>query len=193
MSLSIGLCPGHHTAAKGATNKKHGLNEHDEAVKVVEHLDKLLTDAGLDVAVFTGKLGQKIRQINAGSFSLVLDIHFNAGGGKGCEVIHVPNSKPRHKQAAVMSNGISTYMGSRDRGAKGGWYKMDRPDIVDFPGDENGDEKPDAFVSQTNCCALIPEPLFIDNDAEVEYWLVAGRHEQLAEAIAHGIADAFGG
>ncbi|MCK5132711.1 MAG: N-acetylmuramoyl-L-alanine amidase [Candidatus Sabulitectum sp.] len=183
MTLSIALCPGHHKQAKGAVNKKYGLNEHDEAIKVVSHLNELLTAAGCSVSVFTGKLGQKIRKINEGSFHLALDIHFNAGGGKGCEVIYVPHSAQRKEQASVISEEIALHMSLRDRGPKEGWYQGG-----EFPG-----TKPDAFVAQTNCCAFIPEPGFLDDNSFCEYWLVAGRHEQIAQAIAHGIIEAFGG
>lgn len=179
--MKIAICAGHHNEAKGAVNRKHNLNEHDEATTVVKHLIDKLRDAGHSVSLFNGKLHAKINNINAGKFDLALDIHFNAGGGHGCEVVCVPHSKTRHEQASVMSESISRFMGVHDRGAKEGYYM----------GGDNPGTKLDAFVSQTNCPAFIPEPLFIDNDAEVEEWFVAGRHEQIAEAIATGIADAF--
>jgi len=180
--MKIAICAGHHDGARGAVNRKHNLNEHDEAMIVVGHLIDKLRDAGHSVSVFSGKLRRKITNINAGVFDLALDIHFNAGGGRGCEVVHVPHSKTRRAQAAVMSESISQHMGLRDRGAKEGYWM----------GGEHPGTKPDAFVSQTNCPAFIPEPLFIDNDGEVEQWLVSGRHDQIADAIADGIADAFG-
>jgi len=180
--MKIALCPGHHKDSRGAVNHKHGLNEHDEARKVVDALRMLLLQGGHDVSVFTGHLTHKITCINNGNFDLALDIHFNAGGGHGCEVVYVPHSKTRQAQAAVISSSISLYTGVRNRGAKEGYWM----------GGDNPGTKPDAFVSETSCPAFIPEPLFIDNDAEVERWLVAGRHDQIAEAIAIGIADAFG-
>jgi N-acetylmuramoyl-L-alanine amidase len=185
--MKIAICAGHREDRKGAVNKKHGLNEYDEADKVIPHLISILINQGYSVSTFSGRLSEKITGINEGHFDLALDLHFNAGGGRGCEVIHVPRSSKRHDQAEMMSQEISLYMNLRDRGARPGWHKMDRPGIVDYPGDEDGDEKPDAFVTQTNCPAFIPEPLFIDNNKEVEYWLVAGRHEQIAQAIANGI------
>ena len=190
--MKIAICPGHHAKAKGAVNKKHGLNEHDEAVKLNAHLKTRLRAEGHTVEVIEGTLSEKIAKINAGNFTLALDIHFNAGGGRGCEVVHVPQSPARHEQAKVMSAAIAGFMGLKDRGAKGGWHRMDQPGVVDYPGDVEGDEYKDAFVSQTDCPAFIPEPLFIDNDAEVEYWFVAGRHDQIADAIVVGIIDSFG-
>jgi N-acetylmuramoyl-L-alanine amidase len=177
--MKIAICAGHHISAKGAVNHKWKLNEHDEANKVVSHLVEILFAHGHSVATFSGKLSHKINLINLGEFDLAIDIHFNAGGGKGCEVVYVPGSSTRREQATSMSEDIALYMGLRDRGAKEGWYM----------GGEDPGTKKDAFVAQTNCAAFIPEPLFIDNDAEVEYWLVAGRHEQIAEAIAGSINE----
>jgi len=181
--LRIAICPGHHEKARGAVNKKHSLNEHNEALRVVACMTPLLRGMGHEVGIFIGTLGSKIAQINAGEFDLALDIHFNAGGGRGCEVVYVPHSRTRREQARVISESIATYMNLKDRGPKEGWYQ----------GGENPGTKPDAFVAQTNCPAFIPEPLFIDNDSEVEYWFVAGRHAQIAEAITLGISNSFGG
>lgn len=175
--MKIALCAGHHKDRKGAVNKKYNLNEYDEALKVVMPLADILLKNGHPVSTFSGKLSEKIKNINKYDFDLALDIHFNAGGGRGCEVVHVPGSNTRHEQAADMSRDIALYMNLRDRGAKEGWYW----------GGENPGTRPDAFVTQTNCPAFIPEPLFIDNDSEVAYWFVAGRHDQIAEAIANGI------
>ena len=175
--MKIALCAGHHEDAKGAVNKKHNLNEHDEACKIIPHLISLLVNQGHHVTTFSGRLSEKISGINAGEFDLALDLHFNAGGGRGCEVVHFPGSQHRRVQADIMSSEIALYMNLRNRGAKDGWYM----------GGDNPGTKPDAFVAQTNCPAFIPEPLFIDNDKEVEYWLVAGRHEQIADAIVNGI------
>jgi len=180
---------GHHVHAKGAVNKKHGLNEYDETKKIISFLAALLRAKGNDVQIFYGHLTHKIHCINAGKFDIAIDLHLNAGGGHGCEVVHVPHSESRHEQAALMSATISKFMGIRDRGAKEGWYKMDVPGQVDYPGDIDGDEHGDAFVEQTNCPAFIPEPLFIDNDAEVEKWLVAGMHDQIAEALMMAIEE----
>ena len=177
--MRIAICPGHHKAAKGAVNALYNLNEHDEAVKVVNALEAILRDQEHDVTVITGRLSEKIAQINKGHFDLALDIHFNAGGGHGCEVVHFPGSLRRREQAADMSHAIAIYMNVHNRGAKEGWYM----------GGSNPGTKPDAFVQQTNCPAFIIEPCFIDNNNEAAYWLEAGRHGQIAEAIAYGISE----
>ena len=42
--MRIAICAGHHKDRKGAVNKKHGLNEYDEASKVIPHLMKILEE-----------------------------------------------------------------------------------------------------------------------------------------------------
>jgi len=180
--MKIAICPGHYPEAAGAVNHRYDLNEHDEACQVVSHLRTLLLAVGHSVHVFRGHLRHKIDRINNGNFDLALDVHFNAGGGHGCEVVYVPHSPTRQAQAAVISSTMCSYMGVRNRGAKEGYWM----------GGDNPGTKPDAFVSQTNCPAFIPEPIFIDNDSEAEKWLAAGRHAHIAEAISLGIQDAFG-
>ena len=177
--MKIALCAGHHKDRKGAVNKKHNLNEYDEALKVIIPLTEILLKNGHPVSTFSGRLSQKIANINKYDFDLAIDLHFNASTyvAKGCEVMYVPGSETRRGQAEVMSQEIALYMNLRDRGAKEGVYW----------GGENPGTKPDAFLSKTNCAAFIPEPLFISNDKEAAYWLVAGRHDQIAEAIANGI------
>jgi N-acetylmuramoyl-L-alanine amidase len=178
--MKIALCAGHRKDSKGAVNEKHNLNEYDEALKVIIPLTEILVKEGHSISTFSGKLSEKIKNINRYDFDLAIDLHFNAAAykGRGCEVMYVPGSTKRHDQAEEMSREIALYMNLRNRGAKQGWYW----------GGENPGTKPNAFLSKTNCAAFIPEPLFIDNDKEVEYWLVAGRHAQIAEAIATGIA-----
>ncbi len=177
--MKIALCGGHHKDRKGAVNEKHNLNEYDEALKVIIPLTEILARSGHSVSTFSGRLSEKIKNINKYDFGLAIDLHFNASTfvAKGCEVMYVPGSAKRRDQATKMSEEIALFMNLRNRGAKQGWY---------WGGEEPG-TKPDAFLSQTNCAAFIPEPIFIDNDKEAEYWLVAGRHDQIAEAIAMGI------
>ncbi|MFA6064058.1 MAG: N-acetylmuramoyl-L-alanine amidase [Gallionella sp.] len=187
--MRIAICPGHHADAKGAVNAKFGLNEYDEAVKVVNYLGDKLTYRGHDVMILTGRLSAKVDAINAGHIDVALDIHFNADAetadtddtkGRGCMVVHMPGNDIRKKQAARMSGIIADHMGEHDFGSFEGWYAGDRT-------------KKDYFLEHTDCPAFIPEPLFIDNNASAEYWLVGNRHEQIAEAIAIAVIEVMDG
>lgn len=191
--MKIAICAGHHNGAKGAENKNLGLNEYDEAVKVVQRLAGKLMNHGHEFVIITGRLREKVAAINAGNFDLALDIHFNADAeladtddnkGRGCMVVYVPGSAARKAQAARMSAIMAEHLGERDLGSLEGWYWGS--------GIVNGKPtKKDYFLEQTNCPAFIPEPLFIDNNASAEYWIAGGRHEQIAEAIAIAVSEVF--
>lgn len=180
--MKIAICPGHHAAAKGAVSRAHKLNEYDEAAKVIPYLMQELINRGHQPEAVTGLLSKKIKKINNGEFGLAIDLHFNAGGGHGCEVVYCPGSAVRARQADIFSAQIASVLGGKDRGGKEGWYQ----------GGDNPGTKPDAFVSQTNCPAFIPEPLFIDNDEEVSKWLVGRQYATIARAVAKGIVAVIG-
>lgn len=179
----IGICAGHYPSRSGAVNRKFSLNEHQQALMVNEILVPILIEQGHEVFEINGTLSQKIARINELNLDAAFDVHFNAGGGHGCEVIYVPGSDYRFKQATKMSAAIAKHLGVNDRGAKEGWYQ----------GGSNPGTKRDAFVSKTNCAAFVPEPFFIDNNAEVEEFLVSRRHKDIAIAIANGIESIVGG
>ena len=62
---------------------------------------------------------------------------------------------------------------------------MDRPGIEDYPGDVEGDEKPDYFLKATKPVALILEPEFIHNRSAIET-----NRDAACKALAGGILKA---
>lgn len=199
--MKIAICPGHYKEKKGATNKKHKLNEHDEAKLIAFNAADFLKNAGHEVEIIIGKLVEKVARINAGDFDLALDLHFNADAdhldpndlddsrGHGCMVMYCPQAKVygddepnglRRQQAYLMSEGMSRTVGNRNLGGRAGWYWGSNPP-----------EKKDYFLRKTNCAAFIPEFGYIDNNGFAEAWLVSGYHKGLSEALVNGIQAAF--
>lgn len=199
--MKIVICPGHYPERPGAVNKKHGLNEHQEATKVVHELHKLLETSGHEVFIRTGRLSYKVREINRLRPDLALDIHFNADAdhldpedlnddrGTGCMVMFCPKAKSyedpeppseRQKQASTMSEIISNTLGVKDHGARPGWY-WGSLDSKGYP------KKKDYFLTHTICPAFIPEPLYIDNNRDCEEWLLSNKHDVIARGISEAI------
>jgi len=193
----IALCAGHKQSAKGAVNKKYSLNEFDEASVVVGVLFDLLKALGHTPVVVGGGLRRKVNTINAGSFDMAVDVHFNADfdrldpedrddtRGHGCMVMYCPHGSYgqqdslayiRRGEAAEMSYRMSEYIGLEDLGARQGWYWGNNPP-----------EQADYFLRKTNCPAFIPEIGYIDNNGFCEEWLLSNKHSYLAEAMAAGI------
>jgi len=178
-AFTVAVSAGHNPEAKGAktrdpVDRNKFIAEYDETTvwqaELIKQLEGLKTDPNLYLQpkfVQTGGLKAKVEEINAMKPDLAIEIHFNAGAKTGgCETLYAPNSVTGLKWAKVIHTAMAIAMANKNRGVKEGWYKMDRPGIVDYDGDVDGDEKPDYFLMKTQCVALILEPEFmykIDN------------------------------
>lgn len=114
-------------------------------------------------------IGGKVLEINDAHARrpahLAVEIHFNSApghAGKGSETLYCPGSVKGKRAADIVQRRLGATM-LPDRGVKEGWYRMDRPDHVDYVGDVDGDEKIDYFLKATDPIALIVEPEFIHN------------------------------
>lgn len=163
MSRLIGLSVAHFPRKVGADFC--GFNEHNESKVWILLVEMALRNLGLDVVVApVGGLGRKVRWLNGHNPSVVVEIHFNGSVNptvQGCETLYYPGSKKGLVLANTVHRAYQKTMGNKDRGVKEGWYRMDRPMIVDYAGDVDGDENPDYFLAKTNCPAIILEPDFI--------------------------------
>lgn len=174
------LSAGHYPNARGACFGD--FCEHDEAVRwvstIVHHINYrigVLITPSLD-------LSGKVKWINSqNSPALAVEIHFNSDPkhkGRGSETLYCPGSEKGRLVASAVQNAIAPLL-KPNRGIKEGWYRMDRPGHEDYPGDIEGDEKPDYFLKATKCPALIIEPEFIHNREVIE-----SMRETACEAIA---------
>lgn len=180
----IYVSAGHHERAQGAT-----WNGHTEWQETMEWRDRIVkASGGMDmIAVPTGTLGQKVAFINAGQPDLAIEVHFNSAVvngkhvGKGCETLYYPGSKKGKILAQNMQDTMLKFF-EPDRGIKEGWYRMDRPGVVDYHGDVDGDETIDYFLRKTKCPAVIIEPEFVHNIDLIQYHRVAACTE-IAKAL----------
>lgn len=184
------ISAGHNPSARGA----HWQNsyEYDHTSIWVNRIANNLINRGVKVVqIPTGRLTDKVRNVNKTAVSepsIAVELHFNSAGKtyvEGNETLFYPGSK-KGKRIAKEFN--ESFMQSarpfvkKDRGVKEGWYKMDRPGIVDFYGDKDGDEMPDYFLRKTACPALILEPCFMCQLPDIgDDW----------ERVADSIADAL--
>jgi N-acetylmuramoyl-L-alanine amidase len=164
--MKVAISAGHNPTAKGASN---GLfNEYTETLLLAADLIHKLQEAGIQAWIIgTGSLRKKVREVNDGGFDCAIEIHLNAGGGHGCETLYHIDSINGKSLATLVQKAMVKQTGLNSRGVKPGWYKMDEPGVVDYPGDKDGDEKVDFFLKATNCSAIIAEPFFIDGDSKL--------------------------
>lgn len=180
----VAISAGHNPGAKGAV--WGDVSEYDETVLWQEQLLKAFAQVNFRnpeesqiqaIPIATGTLGAKVREINSHYVDLAVEVHFNAAGSavvSGCETLFYPGSKTGEVAAKVVQLPLAEAMKARSRGVKPGWYRMDRPGVVDFYGDEDGDEMPDYFLKATNCTALILEPEFLSQIEKIRELRVAG-------------------
>ena len=165
------LSAGHEPRAKGASY--NGFNEHDEAVLWVRGIHAMVTGNHKHPCkiVPTGGLVEKVKWINAQPDArLAVEIHFNSDESKrqhGSETLYMPGSEKGKWAADLVQEELSGLF-PPGRGAKEGWYKMDKPGHVDYRGDVEGDEAVDYFLRATTPVALILEPEFIYNRETLE-------------------------
>ena len=164
----------------------NGVYEHELSISWTDMLKALLEARGAQVEITpVGPLRPKVQFINEGNFDAALEIHFNGSANKtvaGVETLYCPGSKKGRRFAQVVHDSYAPVMHNRDRGIKEGWYRMDRPNIEDYPGDVEGDEKADYFLKYTNCPALIPEPDFMAQLGNIN-----SRGTAACSALADGI------
>ena len=167
--MKVGIGIAHYPAAPGACSGD--FCEHAESIVWTTLLQQNLEHFGHECFVApVGGLRGKVSAINDADVDVAIEIHFNGGGSKntkGSETLYCPGSKRGKKLAQGIQKLLSKAMENRSRGAKEGWYKMDQPDVEDYEGDVDGDEKIDYFLGHTKAPAVIIEPDFIQQRANI--------------------------
>lgn len=181
--MAILISAGHYAQRPGAVNAE-GISEFPETLVWANLLASNCTSFGAVAAIVpSGTLPEKVEFINEypSPVSMAVEVHFNSSssGGRGSETLYCPRSVKGKRLADITQNVLGALL-PPNRGSKEGWYHMDRPDIIDFAGDVNGDEKPDYFLVRTRCPSIILEPEFIQN-----YDKIGTSRDIVCEALAH--------
>ena len=122
-------------------------------------------------------ISEEIRECNAYSPTLAVDIHNNAGGGDGAEVFHHYGGGVSKTLAENILAEIVT-IGQNSRGAK-------------IRKNANGKDYY-AFIRNTTCPAVIVECAFVDNSTDLEILATEGKRQKMGQAIAKGILKTLG-
>lgn len=179
------LSAGHYPAKSGASWE--GLREHDVAVEWVNEIADYLTLEGVNVVqIAPSGLTEKVQHVNQWANiheCVAIELHFNAAGSvtyvQGNETLYYPGSDAGKVMAESYNEKffeLAEEYVVKDRGVKEGWYRMDRPGVIDFYGDEDGNEMPDYWLRKTSCPALILEPCFMCQIEEIgDDWVMVAR------------------
>ena len=122
-------------------------------------------------------ISEEIRECNAYSPDLAVDIHNNAGGGDGGEVFHsYLGGKGKTLAEDILAEIVK--VGQNSRGVK-------------IRKNANGNDYY-AFIRNTTCPAVIVECAFIDNATDLEILATEGKRQLMGQAIAKGILKTLG-
>lgn len=154
MSKRVFIGVGHGGSDPGAVG--NGLKEKDVNLDIALELKKVLEQYGIIVGTSRTKdenddIGEEIRKANIFKPNIAIDVHTNAGGGKGFEVLVQTNKFAQYSnQLASLIEKEVKAIGQSSRGIK----IRKNSDGTDYFG----------FLRQVNCPSVIAECAFVDGD-----------------------------
>ena len=178
MKVFIGA--GHGGADGGAV--ANGVKEKDLNLSIALACRDELMKHGVSVKMSRTKdeddpLSEEIRECNAYSPDLAVDIHNNAGGGDGAEVFyHHGGGKGKTLAENILAEVVK--VGQNSRGAK----TRKNANGKDYYG----------FIRETSCPAVIVECAFVDNASDLKILATEGDRKAMGVAIAKGVLKTLG-
>lgn len=171
--MVIGINCGHTLSGTVGSGAVGFINESDETRAVGYSLMRLLTERGHTVVDCTDNNAptvlENLRRIcalaNAQRLDMFLSIHFNAGGGRGCEA-YTMGAKDTANAVGIVENVAA--LGFADRGIKDGSSLY--------------------VIRNTVSPAVLLEVCFVDTAEDTELYNRLGA-ERIAAAIADGIEN----
>ena len=122
-------------------------------------------------------LSEEIKECNAYSPDLAVDIHNNAGGGDGAEAFyHYGGGTSKALAENILSEIVK--IGQNSRGAK----IRKNANGKDYYG----------FIRETSCPAVIVECAFVDNATDIKILATEGKRKIVGQAVAKGILKTLG-
>jgi N-acetylmuramoyl-L-alanine amidase len=148
--------------------------EKEYTLKTGLELANILKSAGIDVLMSRTTdtetdLNEKVRRCNAYNPDLVIDVHFNAGGGSGFEIYHSRVGGVGKTLAENINTEMSKIMKSRGIKTKIG----------------SGGKDYFAIIRDTDAPAVLTEGGFVDSKEDAEF--IKANYKAIARAYAHGI------
>lgn len=182
--MNICISIGHGKSAKGGYDSG-ALGGNYQEFKIGREIGKYaaaaLREYGCGVTLINydadKSLYERIRVINAGKYSLAMEIHLNAAHGTGSEVYYKVGNNAGKKIAGAISKSIATKFGIPNRGAK-----VKVQNNTDYFG----------FVREVKCQSLLVETVFIDTASDRKHVETAAGQKQCGIAIAEAVASVYG-
>ena len=173
--MKICVVAGHTSKGKG-TGAVGFINESAEnrvvGKKIVEYLKMAGHDAVYgEINESTTYLADQVAIANKSNYDLVVQIHFNAGGGTGTETYYCTGNSDGKEFADHVQQGMLDAVGLRNRGVKSARF---------------------AVLRRTNMTAILVETAFIDTASDAKHLASESSRKAFAEGIARGICKYVG-
>lgn len=178
--MKVFLGVGHGGSDPGAV--ANGVKEKDLNLSIAKACRDVLIKHGVEVKMSRAKdendtLSEEIKECNAFSPYLAVDIHNNAGGGDGAEVFyHYGGGKSKTLAENILGEIVK--VGQNSRGAK----IRKNANGKDYYG----------FIRETACPAVIVECAFVDNDSDLKILATESDRQKVGQAIAKGVLKTLG-
>ncbi len=178
MKVFIGV--GHGGSDPGAV--ANNTKEKDLNLSIARACKDLLVKHGITVKMSRSKdendtLSEEIKECNAFSPDLAVDIHNNAGGGDGAEVFHHHGGgKGKTLAENILSEIVK--VGQNSRGAKVRKNSQGK----DYYG----------FIREVSAPSVIVECAFVDNATDLKILATESDRQKVGQAIAKGILKTLG-
>ncbi len=160
----------------------NNVKEKDLNLSIAKACRDELVRHGVNVKMSRSKdendtLSEEIKECNAFSPDLAVDIHCNAGGGDGAEVFyHYGGGKSKTLAENILSEIVK--VGQNSRGAKIRKNSQGK----DYYG----------FIRETSAPAVIVECAFVDNANDLKILATESDRQKVGQAIAKGILKTLG-
>lgn len=180
MAQKVFIGVGHGGNDPGAT--ANGLREKDVNLTMALACCEELERHGVTVLMSRYKdeedaVAEEVKECNAFSPNLAIDIHNNAGGGDGFEVYHHKGGGTSKTLAQNINNEV-VKIGQNSRGIK---TKLNSSGIDYY-----------AFIRKTKAPAVIVEGAFLDNKTDVQIVDTEAEQKAFGVAYAKGILKTLG-
>lgn len=171
---------GHGGSDPGAVS--NNTKEKDLNLSIALACRDVLTRHGVAVKMSRTKdendtLSDEIKECNAFSPDLAVDIHNNAGGGDGAEAFyHYGGGTSKTLAENILAEIVK--VGQNSRGAK-------------IRKNDNGKDYY-GFIRQTSCPAVIVECAFVDNSTDLKILATEDDRKKVGQAVGYGILKTLG-
>lgn len=179
----VAILIGHNSKAKGAFSPHLDVSEWTYNQRVFKAMKAGEAEYGLELRQFfrqrnpngySAEIKAAYADIDAWDPTVIVELHFNSGGGRGSEMLFLKGSKNGKKLAKAVQASVVEELGMKNRGAKA----------------RTRSQRGGSSLIAARAPTILTEPFFGDSRKDCQIMTTEG-HAALARAYLIGIRDAL--